>query len=215
MNCPECNKKVSDEVANCSSCGYPLKAYLRKMRQTKRIEINKKRKEIRQERNQRFWSKPKNIVMCIIAFVSIVAIICITINLTINYHLSNRLVKYNSETEMIDSLIGCWGWYFLDKDWGVRDEFMTFDKNGKGIQVPADSDGFLEWQYAKKFSYTVDYENSIINYKFDHYEAKDEVVVIQNNIYINYQEGKLNPDVVYKKISNNPNFLREAIEPIY
>lgn len=52
INCPECGKEVSNAAESCPHCGYPIKNYIQEAQQ-KRIEFERKQKQIKQEKTDK------------------------------------------------------------------------------------------------------------------------------------------------------------------
>ena len=49
INCPECNKEVSDRAHSCPFCGFPLDEYFAEIEAEKRIEEEVHQKEMQEQ----------------------------------------------------------------------------------------------------------------------------------------------------------------------
>ena len=60
INCPECNKQVSDNAKSCPDCGFPIRDYVDGLRPEKE-EVGRKKRRIGVGNEKENLQKEKNV----------------------------------------------------------------------------------------------------------------------------------------------------------
>ncbi len=109
INCPECQKVVSDKAAMCPYCGYEVKEHFQREAEKQRLEALQAAKE---SRNLKIKKYLKTIVP--ISILVLVVVVYIAVDL---YSLSQR-ETFDNEEDMLS---------YLDGYWMEKDESMVLE----------------------------------------------------------------------------------------
>jgi uncharacterized membrane protein YvbJ len=90
INCPECNKEISDKVKACPYCGYPLIDN----DETQKVEVTSVKLQINKD-------KPKKIVATIVGILFVVGIVFV-------FYLSSKQEQYSKDFNIvIEEMLAC------------------------------------------------------------------------------------------------------------
>lgn len=184
VNCPECNKQVSDQANTCPNCGFQIaKYYYEKAKEEKQKEqqeiINKRieqRKKQNEERIKKF--KENKLKYILLSCVSLFLIIAIIAGIVFLFNIL-QIKRFSSEEEMVSYVEGV----FYD---GEPDDFTSYKITIEDDYITKathhyrriDNGDIQDWENDDEMYHIskYDYKNGklIVDERTDYYSVKDE-----------------------------------------
>ena len=207
INCPECNRQVSDQANSCPNCGFQIANYFnQKERELKQIEQQEKlnKKIAEQEKRKQLWinrfkeHKKKYILISSIGLAFVIALIVGSMLLY------NRLqIKtFDSESEMKSSVEGVYIEEINDLSnyrITIEDDYITMENFGTMKNYP---------KYGENYSFNHK-EKTYHIYEYDFKNGK--IITDKETIYYNEKDENANDLTSYNTKSRTIDTQNEFI----
>ena len=195
INCPECNKQVSEHAQTCPNCGFQIERYFyQKAREAKQKEQQEtwnkkiaKREKQKQLRIEKF--KKHKIKYILISVVSLALVVALIVGSVFLYN-KLQIKTFNSESEMKSYVEGV----FYD---GEPDDFISY-------KITIKNDYITQAEH---------YCRIYVNGKKENQEWETEVAMYHISKY-DYQNGRIITDektIYYKEKDESANDLTSYI----